>query len=113
MSMNRPITFTAGRARLLACLLLPIGVAGCGNRGAAQPDKTAQPAATPPIDVVRVVQQSTDVMLEMPGQLEPYQTVAVYPKVTGFVKSIRVDLGSRVRTGELMAELEAPELVAQ
>jgi RND family efflux transporter MFP subunit len=39
--------------------------------------------------------------------------VAIYPKVTGFVKTIRVDRGSRVRTGELMAELEAPELVAQ
>src|SRR5262245_58582724 len=49
----------------------------------------------------------------MPGQLDPYETVAVYPKVTGFVKNIRVDRGSRVRAGELMAELEAPELVAQ
>ena len=49
----------------------------------------------------------------MPGQLDPYETVAVYPKVTGFVKSIRVDRGSRVRTGELMAQLEAPELIAQ
>jgi RND family efflux transporter MFP subunit len=39
--------------------------------------------------------------------------VAIYPKVTGFVKSIRVDRGSRVRSGELLAELEAPELVAQ
>ena len=52
-------------------------------------------------------------MLEMPGQLDPYETVAVYPKVTGFVKSIRVDRGSRVRTAEPMAELEVPELVAQ
>jgi len=111
--MNRPITFTAGRVRLLAYLLCSIGFAGCGNRGAGQPEKTAVPPAAPPIDVVRVVQQSTNVMLEMPGQLDPYETVAVYPRVTGFVKSIRVDLGSRVRRGELMAELEAPELVAQ
>lgn len=63
--------------------------------------------------MVRVVQQPTNVVLEMPGQLDPYETVDVYPKVTGFVKAIRVDRGSRVRTGELMAELEAPELVAQ
>jgi RND family efflux transporter MFP subunit len=71
-------------------------------------------AAGPPVlDVVRVVQQPIDVVLAMPGELNPYETVAVYPKVTGFVKSIRVDRGSRVRSGELMAELEAPELVAQ
>ena len=41
------------------------------------------------------------------------ETVAIYPKVTGFVKAIRVDRGSRVRAGDLIAELEAPELLAQ
>jgi RND family efflux transporter MFP subunit len=65
------------------------------------------------IDVVHVVERPVDVTLSMPGQLDPYQTVAIYPKVTGFVKTIRVDRGSRVRTRELMAELEAPELLAQ
>jgi len=60
-----------------------------------------------------VVERPLDVVLAMPGQLDPYESVAVYPKVTGFVKSITVDRGSRVRRGELMAELEAPELVAQ
>jgi RND family efflux transporter MFP subunit len=60
-----------------------------------------------------VIRQPTNVVLEMPGQLDPYETVAVYPKVTGFVKNIRVDRGSRVKNGEVMAQLEAPELVAQ
>ncbi len=49
----------------------------------------------------------------MPGELDPYEAVAVYPKVTGFVKTIRVDRGSRVRRGETLAVLEAPEIVAQ
>jgi RND family efflux transporter MFP subunit len=111
--MNRSISCARARVRPIAWLLLSIGLAGCGNRGAAQADQTAPPAGPPSIDVVRVVQQPMNVTLEMPGQLDPYETVAVYPKVTGFVKSIRVDRGSRVRTGELMAELEAPELVAQ
>jgi RND family efflux transporter MFP subunit len=43
----------------------------------------------------------------------PYESVEIYSKVTGFVKSIRVDRGSRVKAGELLAELEAPEIVAQ
>ena len=111
--MNRSSSVAPGHIRLLACLFLSMGLAHCGNRGAAQADKPAAPAGPPSIDVVPVVQQPTNVMLEMPGQLDPYETVAVYPKVTGFVKTIRVDRGSRVRTGELMAELEAPELVAQ
>jgi RND family efflux transporter MFP subunit len=43
----------------------------------------------------------------------PYESVEVYAKETGYVKSIRVDRGSRVKRGELIAELEAPELLAQ
>ena len=39
--------------------------------------------------------------------------VAVFPKVTGFVKSIAVDRGSHVKAGKLIAQLEAPELIAQ
>jgi RND family efflux transporter MFP subunit len=111
--MNGPIGGDGTRAQLIACILLSIGLVECGGGGATQTDKPAAAVNPPSIDAVRVIQQPTNVILEMPGQLDPYETVAVYPKVTGFVKSIRVDRGSRVRTGELMAELDAPELVAQ
>jgi RND family efflux transporter MFP subunit len=39
--------------------------------------------------------------------------VAIYPRVTGFVKAVNVDRGSSVRAGDLLATLEAPELLAQ
>ncbi len=94
---------TGGALRLLAC-----GLTACGN-GLAQTDKPAAPAGPPTIDVVRVVEQPLNVTLSLPGELDPYETVAIYPRVTGFVKTIRVDRGSRVRAGELMAVLEAPE----
>src|SRR5438552_5218483 len=93
--------------------LLAFGLAGCGGSGPAQAEKPAAPAGPRTIDVVRIVEQPVNVTLSMPGELQPYQTVAIYPKVTGLVKAIRVDRGSRVRTGDPMAELEAPELVAQ
>jgi len=90
-----------------ASLLAFVGVVGCGGKGAAQVEKPAPASGPPTLDVVRVVERPVDVTLAMPGQLDPYETVAVYPKVTGFVKSIRVDRGSRVRTGEVMALLDA------
>jgi len=94
-------------------IALAIGAAACGGGGGgAQPPKPAQPDA-PTIDVVRVVQQAVDVVLSMPGELDPYEAVAVYPKVTGFVKAIRVDRGSRVLKGDVLVELEAPEFIAQ
>jgi membrane fusion protein, multidrug efflux system len=45
--------------------------------------------------------------------LWPYEVVAVYPKVTGFVDWIGVDRGSLVKTGQLIARLVAPEIVSQ
>jgi len=96
-----------------ATFILAAAVAACGGKPAAQPPSTTAPAGPPTLEVVRVVQRPIDVTLTMPGQLDPYETVDVHPKVTGFVKSIRVDRGSRVRAGELIADIEAPELIAQ
>jgi RND family efflux transporter MFP subunit len=93
-----------------AALALMLGA--CGG-GSVQADKPAAAAGPPTIDVVQVVRHPVDVTLSMPGQLAPYEVVAIYPRVSGFIKTIRVDRGSRVRAGELLAELEAPELVAQ
>jgi RND family efflux transporter MFP subunit len=88
-------------------------VAGC--RGANDASSSTPAAATGPatIDVVRVVEQPLDVQLSLPGELTAYQEVAIFPRVTGFVKTVTADRGSRVRAGDLLATLEAPELVAQ
>jgi RND family efflux transporter MFP subunit len=69
--------------------------------------------ATPTVEVVHVVRQPLDATLSLPGELTAYETVAVYPRVTGFVQTIGVDRGSRVRAGEVIAVLDAPELVSQ
>jgi RND family efflux transporter MFP subunit len=73
----------------------------------------APPARVPTVDVVRVTERPIGVKMELPGELQPYEEVAIFPRVTGYVKTIRVDRGSRVRAGEVLAVLEAPELVAQ
>jgi membrane fusion protein (multidrug efflux system) len=95
-----------------AVTALSLAVGACGGNPA-PPAQSAQPAGPPTIDTVRVVQKPVDITLSMPGQLEPYETVDVYPKVTGFVRTIGVDRGSRVRTGELLVQLEAPEILSQ
>ena len=67
----------------------------------------------PEVAVTRVIAQNLNTTARLPAQLTPYEVVDVYPKVTGFVKWIKVDRGSRVTKGELIAQLEAPELLAQ
>lgn len=51
--------------------------------------------------------------LSLPGELHAFQSVDIHPRVTGFVQSVAVDRGSRVRAGEVLATLDAPELLAQ
>jgi RND family efflux transporter MFP subunit len=60
-----------------------------------------------------VESQKLDTTLTLPAQTSPYEAVDVYPKVTGFIETISVDRGSRVRAGELIIRLSAPELAAQ
>lgn len=89
-------------------------VTACSSGSPAEQTRAAAPPSGPPtIEVVQVVERPLDVTLEMPGELDPFEEVAIYPRVTGYVKSIRVDRGSRVRAGEMLALLEAPELLAQ
>ncbi len=65
------------------------------------------------VNVVAVESQKLDTVLSLPAQIIPYETVDIYPKVTGFIETIRVDRGSHVRAGEVMIRLSAPELLAQ
>jgi RND family efflux transporter MFP subunit len=51
--------------------------------------------------------------VSLPGELTPYEAVAIYPRVTGFVEALQVDRGSLVRKGAFLARLSAPELSAQ
>jgi len=47
------------------------------------------------------------------GEFDPYQEIEVHAKVAGYIRKINVDIGDRVKTGEVLAVLEVPELVAQ
>lgn len=51
--------------------------------------------------------------LTLPGELEGYYETGIVAKVSGYIKHIMVDIGDRVHTGQLLVELEAPELVSQ
>ena len=70
------------------------------------------PPSVPEVMVTTVKSEKLVSSSRLPAELVPYESVDLYAKETGFVKSIRVDRGSNVKQGELIAELEAPELIA-
>lgn len=49
----------------------------------------------------------------LPGTLRANQQVTLHAKVAGYLKSISVDKGETVRAGQVLAEIEMPELVAE
>ncbi len=93
------------------CLCSSCGSNSGASANAANSQGTA--ASTPTVEVAKVVSKKLAITVRLPGELQPYEVVAVYPKVTAFVDSINVDRGSAVKTGQLMAHLVAPEIAAQ
>jgi RND family efflux transporter MFP subunit len=63
--------------------------------------------------VAPVVRETIANPFSIAGQFLPYQNVELHAKVAGYIKDIYVDIGDRVHTGEVLAVLEIPELVAQ
>ena len=93
-----------------------IAVALCGVSGCGSSQSKARPASPTPalaVDVTRVVSKKLNIIVRLPGEIRPYEIVAVYPKVTGFLQWIGVDRGSRVKKGQLLARQTAPELDAE
>jgi RND family efflux transporter MFP subunit len=97
---------------VIGVLTLSFFIFGCNGNSQPAASKQAQTDAQT-VEVVPVASQKLATTFTLPAQLVPFQRVNVYPKVTGFVDTIRVDRGSRVHKGELIVRLSAPELVAQ
>lgn len=92
-----------------------LALVSCGHESSAgtQSVTPASASSLPQVDVVLVQSKKLKATVSLPAELAPYEAVDLYARETGFVKSIRVDRGSTVRQGDLIAEIEAPELVAR
>lgn len=92
---------------LLVCFALLVFIAGCGGT-----NKADVAANTPqPTVAVAVVQRGSIAhTLDVAAEFRPFQEIDVLAKEAGYVKKINVDVGDHVRTGQLLAVLEIPEL---
>lgn len=64
------------------------------------------------VELVRPTQGNINRWITLPGDVHALQEATLYAKVAGYLKSIRVDKGDAVKSGDLLAEIEAPELIA-
>src|SRR5262249_5887574 len=94
---------------------LVINMTACSGGSKVQAPAT-QPGAQmqiPTVIVTTVESRGLNRQVRLPGELQAYQDTAIYAKVPGFVEVIKVDRGSVVKRGQLLARLRAPELDAQ
>jgi membrane fusion protein (multidrug efflux system) len=104
------------RRKLLSIVAISCAALWCASCGSNSNSatKAAQGAPTQlTVEVVKIVSKKLSITTRLPGELQAYEAVAVFPRVTAYVDSISVDRGTRVRSAQVIARLVAPELAAQ
>jgi len=73
----------------------------------------AAPSAPPLVVTFKAQSGPNKISLSLPGDVKAYEDSPIYARVDGYVKSWLVDIGSKVEIGQLLAEIDAPELDQQ
>ena len=69
--------------------------------------------AVPLVNVVSPQRTAPSHELVLPGNVEPYMTAPIYSRTSGYVNKWYVDIGARVKKGQLLAEIDTPEVDQQ
>ena len=125
-SHDGPADHRAGRGRVwiavglcVAVVALVAGLLMWGARGHAETDATAAAAQQQLHDAVPQVRIETVKMLpgprrvDLPGDMQPFTTTPIYARATGYIKTRSVDIGSKVKKGDELAVITAPDLDQQ
>jgi HlyD family secretion protein len=97
---------TSGRLGIVLGLAAVLAAPGCEK-----PKHAAPSAAEPP--AMEVIQPQVRKIVRVVGQpsfVESYERTSIYPKVTGYIEKWNVDIGDRVKKGDVLATLFVPEL---
>lgn len=100
-----------------AVLVIPafcLALAACGSPPAASLDSApAAPAPSPvAVSLASVTRGSIGRSITLPATLRAHGQATLYAKTAGYLKTIRFDRGDFVKEGEVVAEIESPELLA-
>ena len=99
-------------AKALSILIVGLGsflTSSCTRTTAAEAGAPGA-ADIPTVAVVKATSENLAHTIVLAGEFKPYQAVDVMAKMAGYVKEIRVDVGDRVKEGDLLATLEIPEM---
>lgn len=85
-----------------------VTLSSCSDKKEKKAEKAAPVA--PGYQTATVESGGVSTVVKLPAQLAAFQEVSIFPKVNGYVKTVGVDVGSKVSRGMVLMILEAPEL---
>ncbi|BAV07819.1 RND family efflux transporter, MFP subunit [Filimonas lacunae] len=97
-----------------AALLGTATITGCGSsEGKTEAKKETTEAVAPALETISLSKDKLSSIFTSPAELIAYQQVDIYAKEAAFVKKMNVDVGTEVSAGQLLTQLEAPELTSR
>jgi RND family efflux transporter MFP subunit len=99
-------------ALLIIALVVIAGIVPRRRARAALANQTNE-LAVPSVAVVRPTPGAPQTEIVLPGNLQAYSDSPIYARTNGYLKKWYVDIGGRVKAGQLLAEIETPEVDQQ
>lgn len=90
----------------IALAIAALFITSCAKNGS-EATNISQPST---VAVAKVAMEDLSRDLNLTAELKPFQEIEVMAKVSGYVKAIHVDIGDKVKKGQLLAVLEVPEM---
>lgn len=106
----RRLRLTAVALLAVMAAALVLGIAPRMGRQKRVAAVVTENTAVPTVAVSTVQPAPAASSVSLPGTITPIETAPIFGRATGYIRRIRVNIGSRVRQGDLLAEIEAPEL---
>ena len=79
----------------------------------AQLSQETRELAIPTVTVIHPKRGAPQQEIVLPGDMQPYTDAPIYARTTGYLKSWNADIGARVKAGQLLAEIDTPEVDQQ
>src|ERR1044072_8094259 len=97
---------------LLPLVAFALLLQACGS-SEAKSEEAHKEAAAPALEAFSLQKEQLSSSIKIPGELQAFQRVDLYAKVSSFVKKLYVDVGSEVHAGQVLVTMEAPEINSQ
>jgi RND family efflux transporter MFP subunit len=111
-SVVRRLRFVGGTLVLLAVVIVAHGIASRATQYSRLRELT-EAQAVPTVAIVAPINAQDHASLDLPGRLAAYIRAPIYARVPGYLKSWQHDIGDRVQAGDVLADIDTPDLDQQ